>query len=120
MRSQLDHPDVIYDQGYNSSFHKKFESLQCNSCLVITGAIRGASSEKLYQKLGLQSLKSRHWFRKNFYFYKILNETPSSYPFDLISNLNRVHETRDSNNIPAIYLKCNYFKNSFFPSTISE
>ena len=35
-------------------------------------------------------------------------------------NLNRVHETRHSNNIPAIHVKRNYFKNSFFPPTIFE
>ena len=58
-RCQLDFADVIYDQAYNSSFHKKFESLQYNTCLAITGAIRGTSSEKLYQELGLESLKSR-------------------------------------------------------------
>ena len=40
--------------------------------------------------------------------------------FDLIPNLNRVHETRHSNNIPAIHVKHDYFKNSFFPSTICE
>ena len=40
--------------------------------------------------------------------------------FDLIPNLNRVRETRHSNNIPAIHARHNYFKNSFFPSTISE
>ena len=37
-----------------------------------------------------------------------------------IPNLNRVHETRDTNNIPAIHIKRNYFKDSFFPSTISK
>ena len=35
-------------------------------------------------------------------------------------NFNRVHETRHSNNIPAIHVRHNYFKNSFFPSTIAE
>ena len=34
-----------------------------------------------------------------------------------ISNLNRVRETRHSNNIPAIDTRHNYFKISFFPST---
>ena len=38
----------------------------------------------------------------------------------MIPNLNRVCETRHSNNIPAIHTRHNYFKNSFFPSTISE
>ena len=40
--------------------------------------------------------------------------------FDLIANLNRVCETRHGNNIPEIHTRHNYFKNSFFPCTISE
>ena len=120
IRSQLDFADVIYDQACNSSFHEKLESIQYNPCLAVTGAIRGTSSEKLYQELGLESLKSRRWFRKLCHFYKILNEKSPSYLFDLIPNLNRVRETRHSNNIPAIHTRHNYFKNSFFPSTISE
>ena len=43
-----------------------------------------------------------------------------SYLFDLIPNLNRNRETRHSKIIPAIHTRHNYFKNSFFPSTISE
>ena len=120
IRSQLDFADVIYDQACNSSFHEKLESIQYNACLAITGAIRGGSSERLYEELGLKSLKSRRWFRKICHFYKILNEKSPSYLFDLIPNLNRVRETRHSNNIPAIHTRHNYFKNSFFPSTISE
>ena len=74
IRSQLDYVDVIYDQAYNSSFHEELKYLRCNACLAITRGIRGTSSEKLYQELGLESLKSRRWFRKLCHFYKILNE----------------------------------------------
>ena len=63
IRSQLDFADVIYDQACNSSFHEKLGSIQYDACLAITGEIRGTSSEKLYQELGLESLKSRRWFR---------------------------------------------------------
>ena len=120
IRSQLDFADVNYDQACNSSFHEKLESSQYNACLATTGAIKGGSSERLYQELGLKSLKSRCWFRKICHFYKISNEKSPSYLFDLIPNLNRVRETRHSNNIPAIHTRRNYLKNSFFPSTISE
>ena len=112
IRGQLDFADVIYNQTCNSSFHEKLESIQCKACLAITGAIRETSSEKLYQELGLESLKSRRWFRKLCNFYKILNEKFASYLFDLIPNLNRVCESRQSNNIPAIHTRHNYFKNS--------
>ena len=50
IRTQLDFADVIYDQACNPSFHEKLESIQYNACLAITAAIRGTSSEKLYQE----------------------------------------------------------------------
>ena len=120
IRSRLDYADIIYDHTYNSAFHDKLESVQYNACLAITGAIRGTSTEKIYQELGLESLKSRRWFRKLCHFYKIFNDKPPSYLFNLIPNFNRVHNTRLSYNIPTIKVKHDYFKNSFFPSAISE
>ena len=111
IRIQLDFADIIYDQACNSSIHEKLEPIQYNACLTITGAIRGTSAEKLCQELGLESRKSIRWFRKICHFYKILNENSPSYLFDLIPNLNRLRETRHSNNIPAIHTRHNYFKN---------
>ena len=74
IRSRLDYADIIYDQAYNSAFYDKLESIQYNACWVITGAIRGTSTEKIYQELGLESLNSRRWFRKLCHFYKIFND----------------------------------------------
>ena len=59
IRSRLDYANIIYDQAYNSAFHDKLESIQYNACLSITGAIRGTSTEKIYQELGLESFKPR-------------------------------------------------------------
>ena len=120
IRSHLDFAGFIYDQACNSSFYEKFKSVLYNACLATTGAIRGTSSEKIYQELRLQSLKSRCWFRKLCHFYTMLNEKSPSYLFNFIPNLNRVRETRHSNNVPAIHARQNYFNNSFLPSTISE
>ena len=64
VRPHLDYGDVIYDQQYNNSFHQKLESIQFTAALAITGAIRRSSREKLYQGLGLESLKQRRLFRK--------------------------------------------------------
>ena len=88
--------------------------------MAITGTIRGTSAEKIYQELGSESLKSRRWFRKLCHFYKIFNEKSPSYLFKLIPNFNRVHNTRLSYNIPPIKVRHDYFKNSFFPSAITE
>ena len=81
---------------------------------------KSTSTEKIYQELGLESLKSRRWFRKLYHFYKMFNEKSPSYLFKLIPNFNRVHNTRLSYNIPPIKVRHYYFKNSFFPSAISE
>ena len=56
IRPHLDYVDIIYDQAYTASFHQKIESVQYNSALAITGAIRGTSKEKLYDELGLETL----------------------------------------------------------------
>ena len=66
------------------SFHHKLEFIQYNSCLVITGAIRGASKEKLYQQLGLESLQLRRWYIKLGLFYKIYKNKGPQYHFKLI------------------------------------
>ena len=70
-RSHLDYGYIIYNDACNASFHHKIELLQYNSCLAITGAIRGTSKEKLYEELGLESLQLRCWFRKLCFFRKI-------------------------------------------------
>ena len=61
VRPHLDYGDVIYDQSNNSRLSDKIESVQYNAALAINGAIRGTSKEKLYQELGLESLKDRVW-----------------------------------------------------------
>ena len=49
--------NILHDQAFNSSFHDRLESVQFNASLAITGANRGTSKEKLYQELGLESLR---------------------------------------------------------------
>ena len=88
--------------------------------LSITGAIRGTSTEKIYQELRLEYVKSKRWFRKFCNFYKIFNEKTPSYLFNLIPNFNSVHNTRLRHNIPPVKVRQDHFKNSFFPSAISE
>ena len=54
----LDYGDIIKDQAY-VSVYQKLESIQYNSALAITVAIRGTSTEKLYNELGLETLERR-------------------------------------------------------------
>ena len=61
IRPHLDYADIVYDWAFSESFHKNLESFQYNTAIAITGAIRGTSSKKPFQELGLESLKSRRW-----------------------------------------------------------
>ena len=48
-------------------FAKIFEKIQI-SALANTGAIRGASQERIYSGLSLESLPDRRWYRKMVFF----------------------------------------------------
>ena len=56
IRRHLDYSDVIYDRASNESFKQSLESLQYNTVIAITGAIRGTSREKLFQEISLETL----------------------------------------------------------------
>ena len=71
VRPHLDYGDVILDKAYDNSFQQRLESLQYKASLAITGTIKGSSTERLYQELGLESLQNRWWFQKLSVFYKI-------------------------------------------------
>ena len=57
VRPHLNYNEANYDEAYNETFIQKLESIQHNACLALLGGIRGFSREKLYQKLGLESLQ---------------------------------------------------------------
>ena len=120
VRPHLDYGDVLYDQAFNNSFHTKIESIQYNACSAITRAIRGTSTEKIYQELGLESLQLRRWYRKLCLFYKVFKNEHPKYLFNLIPVKSTPYATRPVGNIPLIKTKHNFFKNSFFPSAIIE
>ena len=123
-RPHLDYDDIIYDQTFNESFHQRIESIQYNAAIAITGAIKGTSSERFYQELGLESLRSRsrRWLRKLCLFYKIYKNKSPSYLYDLIPDRVKFYSARSSqiDNISNIKTSSNFFRNSFFPSTITE
>ena len=48
------------------------EPIQYNATLAITGAITGTSREKLYQELGLESLRKRRCIKNSAPFSKYL------------------------------------------------
>ena len=120
MWPQLDFGYIIYDQSYNTSFHQRLESLQCNAALAITCAIRGTSIEKLYNEIGLESLQNRRWYRKLSFLYKVIASQSPSYLFNGIPRKDTSHHARVSDNIPLLSSKHNFFQSSYFPAAIKE
>ena len=116
-KAHFDYSDVLFDQAFNASSQEKLESIQYNVCLALTGTIRGTSKEKLYQELGLESLQFRRWYRKLCLFYKIFKNKSPAYLFNLI---NPCKKRTLFTQIPCFNTKHNFFKNSFFSSTIIE
>ena len=53
-------------------------------------------------------------------FYKIFKNKSSAYLFNLIPARNTHYPLRNSDKIPCFNTKHNFFKNSFFPSTLME
>ena len=120
VRPHLDYGDIIYDQAYNVSFHHKLESIQYNSALAITGAIRGTSKENLYNKAGLETLEKSRWYRKLCCFYKVYKSHSPKYLFNIIPATVSRYNTRNTNNIPQFKVKHNFFRNSLFLSAVIE
>ena len=116
----MDYGDIIYDQPNNESFCNKLETVQYNAALAITGSIQGTSKVKLYKELGLESLKSRRWFRRLCCFYKIKTFGLPSYLSNLISSGFHSYNTRNSESVVTYHCRTGTFKYSFFPWTILE
>ena len=105
---------------YDQTFNMSVLNFQYNAALIITGAIRGSSRENPYQELGLETLQQRRWYRKLCCFYKMLKSQSPKYLYSIIPIHNMSHRTRQCNKIPAINVKHDFFKKTFFPSTIIE
>ena len=118
--SFLDYVELIYGQPNNEIFCQQIESVQCNASLAITGGIKGTSRLKLYNEIGLESLKFRRWFRKLCTFYKIKIAGLPSYLYDFIPKSSHMYNNRSVEDVAMLYSRTNIFKYSFFPSTISK
>ena len=102
------------------SSHQKLESIQYNACLAITEARRDISKGKLNQELGLESFQLRRWYRKLGMIYKIFKSKSPLYLFKLIPGKTFSCVTRNADNVRYFNINHNFYKNSFFTSSIIE
>ena len=119
LRPLIDYRDIIYDRPHNSSFCEKSESAQYKANLVITSAIQGTSRENFFQELGLESLKSRRWFRCLCCMFKIMKNEAPKYLISLIPKCKQTFNTRNKH-LPTYNCRTDCFKYSFFPCTLND
>ena len=93
IRPRLDYGDIVYDQPNNENFCNTIEKVQHNAALAITGAIKGTSQLKIYNELGIKSLKFRRWFRRLCVFFKIKTTKISKYLYELIPTESHIYNT---------------------------
>ena len=97
--------------------------VQYNAALVITGAFKGTSHDRIYRELGLESLVERRWSRKMFFFHKIINGLLPVYLLSYISYCDEgVYRTRSANqkNLRQFSTRTKIFESSFFSYCIKE
>ena len=119
LRPLIDYGDIIYDKRQNESFSEKLEGVQYKAALAITGMIQGTSRDRIYQELGLESLKSRRWYKRLGCMFKIMNEHAPNYLINLIPKCEKTIRTRNSH-IPTYHCRTDCFKFSFLPATLSD
>ena len=66
----------------------------------MTGVIQGTSRDKIYQELGLESLKSRRWYKRLSCMFKIMKEEAPNYLTNLVPKCKTNFRTRN-NSIPT-------------------
>ena len=113
LRLLIDYSNIVYEHPQNKSFCEKIEFVQYKASLAITGAIQGACRDNIYQELGLESLKSRSWYKRLACMFKIMNEEAANYLINLIPKYEPTVRTRN-NSIPSNKCRTNCFKHFFF------
>ena len=120
IRPHLDYGDIVYDQPNNENFCNTIKKVQYNSALAITGAIKSTSQCKIYNELGIESLKFRRWFRRLCVFFKIKTTKMPKYLYELIPTESHIYNTCNTENVGTYYCRTDLFKYSFFRYTIVE
>ena len=86
---------------------------------MLAGEIQDTSCEKIFQELGLESLKSRRSFVRLCYMVKIMKNEAPKYLISLIPKRNQSFKSR-SKHIPTYNCRTDCFKHSFFPCFLND
>ena len=85
---------------YGESFCEKLEPVKYKAAVAMegaTGAMKGASRDEVDQELGLESLKSRRWYKLLSCVFKIMKKEAPNYLINFIPKCEVAIRTRNNN-----------------------
>ena len=88
-----------------------------------SSSYNGRYKRESTEKLGLETLEKRKWYKKLCCYCKVYKRPSPKYLFNIIPVTVSRYNTRNTdnnNNIPQFKVKHNFFQNSFFPSAVIE
>ena len=122
VRPNIDYADIIYKKPLSESVQRKTEMVPYNAALIITGAFKGTSRDKIYQELGLESLADRRWTRKLIFLHKIILGLRPFYLYDYLipSDNLKTYLTQSSTQkrIKTFPARTKIFESSFFHTVL--
>ena len=100
---------------------EKFEKIQYQAALAITGAWQVSSRSKIYEELGWETLSDRRKCRRVLQIHKIISNNTLSYLKDKLSlNCRELFNGNMRNTFHMIKCKSNRYMNSFLPDDIAS
>jgi len=119
VRSILEYSDVLFCNSTQENFDK-LDSIQKRAGRIVSGAIRGTSSDTLYSELSWQSLKSRREKHMILLYSDIIHGRAPQYLTELVpqtvyERTGGRYNLRNNNNLSQPHSRTETFRNSFFP-----
>ena len=119
VRPILEYGDVIFD-NCTENLKSDLENIQIRAAQIVTGAKRYTSHALLYQETGWSTLCARRNTHKLILLQQIIHKNAPDYLIQIVPQPHSARTTRQTNKQLTGQFQCRteYFKCSFFPSTI--
>ena len=118
----MEYGDLIWNNCHDCDA-ALLDSVQYEAARLVTGAIKGTSSARLYKEVAWDSLSSRRKLHLLRQFYKIVKNLAPYYLNELLPKLSseRTHcRLRSRENFTQFYCRTSRLQKSFFPSAINS
>ena len=124
VRPHLDYGDIVYhkhDPEMHLSFTEQLEQVQYNAAIVVTGAWKGTSRQRLLDELGWETLYDRRRYQRLSHFFSLSRSKTPDYLFQEIPK-QRVteYDLRSIRNFEQDISRTKRYSDSYFNNTLYE